>query len=146
RAEQAAALACGSGPAGHRLASPSVTCRRTAPTIASVTTPPNTSLATCRGGLWSPPKPLTVSRSLVNRRNCRRSLRAALPCDLTLRWIPRRRRQEPRTRWGPRQASMADRYRLNRASVRAGAARDRGELAARGGLRGVRVVLPRRGG
>jgi hypothetical protein len=63
--------------------------------IASVTTAPRTSLALCCGGLWSSPKLLTVSRSLVNCRNCRRSQRAVLPRDLTLRWIPRHRGQEP---------------------------------------------------
>jgi hypothetical protein len=49
----------------------------------------------CRGGLQGSPRLLTAARSLVNRRNCRRSQRAALPRDLTLRWIPRRRWQEP---------------------------------------------------
>jgi hypothetical protein len=63
--------------------------------IASVTTAPRASLARCRGGLSGSPELLTVARSLVNRRNCRRSQRAVLPRDLTLRWIPRHRGWEP---------------------------------------------------
>jgi hypothetical protein len=66
--------------------------------IASVTIAPRTSLAMCRGGLQGSPKLLTAARSLVNCRNCRRSQRAALPRDLTPRWIPRRRWQEPHPR------------------------------------------------
>ena len=65
---------------------------------ASVTIAPRTSLAMCRGGLQGSPKLLTAARSLVNCRNCRRSQRAALPRDLTLRWIPRRRWPEPHRR------------------------------------------------
>ena len=72
--------------------------------IASVTIAPRTSLAMCRGGLQGSPKLLTAARSLVNRRNCRRSQRAALPRDLTLRWIPRRRWQEPHRRTPSRSA------------------------------------------
>ena len=86
------------GPARHRLARPTVTCKRNAPTIASVTTAPRTSLAMRRGGLQGSPKLLTAASSLVHCRNCRRSHRAALPRDLTLRWIPRRRWQEPHPR------------------------------------------------
>jgi hypothetical protein len=63
--------------------------------IARVTIAPRTSLAMCRGGLQGSPKLLTAARSLVSCRNCRRSQRAALPRDLTLRWIPRRRWPEP---------------------------------------------------
>ena len=72
--------------------------------IASVTIAPRTSLAMCRGGLQGSPKLLTAARSLVNCRNCRRSQRAALPRDLTLRWIPRRRWQEPHPRTPSRTA------------------------------------------
>jgi hypothetical protein len=92
------------GPARHRLARPSVTCKRVAPMIASVTIAPRTSLAMCRGGLQGSPKLLTAARSLVSCRNCRRSQRAALPRDLTLRWIPRRRWQEPHPRTPSRSA------------------------------------------
>jgi hypothetical protein len=63
--------------------------------IASVTTAPRTFLAMCRGGPRNSPQLLTVARSLVSRRNCRRSLRAALPRDLTLRCIPHHGRQKP---------------------------------------------------
>jgi hypothetical protein len=72
--------------------------------IASVTIAPRTSLAMCRGGLQGSPKLLTAARSLVNCRNCRRSQRAALPRDLTLRWIPRRRWREPHPRTPSRSA------------------------------------------
>jgi hypothetical protein len=92
------------GPARHRLARPTVTCKRNAPMTASVTIAPRTSLAMCRGGLQGSPKLLTAARSLVSCRNCRRSQRAALPRDLTLRWIPRRRWQEPHPRTPSRSA------------------------------------------
>jgi hypothetical protein len=72
--------------------------------IASVTIAPRTSLAICGGGLQGSPTLLTAARSLVNCRNCRRSQRAALPRDLTLRWIPRRRWQEPHPRTPSRTA------------------------------------------
>jgi len=58
----------------------------------------------CRGGLQGSPKLLTAARSLVSCRNCRRSQRAALPRDLTLGWIPRRRWQEPHRRTPSRSA------------------------------------------
>jgi hypothetical protein len=58
----------------------------------------------CRGGLQGSPKLLTAARSLVSCRNCLRSQRAALPRDLTLRWIPRRRWQEPHPRTPSRTA------------------------------------------
>ena len=44
------------------------------------------------------------SQVLGRCRNCRRSQRAALPRDLTLRWIPRRRWQEPHRRAPSRSA------------------------------------------
>ena len=72
--------------------------------IASVTIAPRTSLAVCRGGLQGSPKLLSAARSLVSCRNCRRSQRAALPRDLTLRWIPRRRWPEPHRRTPSRTA------------------------------------------
>jgi hypothetical protein len=72
--------------------------------IASVTVAPRTSLAICRSALQGSPRLLTAARSLVNCRNCRRSQRAALPRDLTLRWIPRRRWQEPHRRAPSRSA------------------------------------------